>query len=61
MEFFAGSATLAQAMQERKFKTVALDIMYWQDYLQSSAQGMTTVPTTNPLDVLSASGFMRLF
>ena len=50
LEFYAGKANLSRCLKLTGCRTGSLDIKYGEDHLGNAG-------TTNPMDILSASGF----
>ena len=50
LEFYAGKANLSRCLKLTGCRTGSLDLKYGEDHLYDAG-------TTNPMDILSASGF----
>ena len=57
---FAGRATVTRCLRAGGLKIAALDIEYWDQYLEERERDGKPRPAGNALDILSPSGFLLL-
>ena len=61
IECFAGCASLSRCFRATGRATISLDVEYWNAWRErKESRGQRILGTSNPLDLLSASGFATL-